>query len=39
MTSSDNEPLEALRNKLNEADKIVEQAIKAHANDDPTYDT
>ena len=39
MTSSDNEPLEALRNKLNEADKIVEQAIKAHANDDPSYDT
>ena len=39
MTSSDEEPLKALKVKLSEADKIVEQTLKAHAIDDPTYDT
>ena len=39
MTSSDEEPLKALKVKLGEADKIVEQTLKAHAIDDPTYDT
>ena len=38
MTSSNDDPLKALNIKLNEADKIVEQTIKAHSNDDPTYD-
>ena len=38
MTSSDREPLEALHIKLSEADKIVEKTMKAHANDDPSYD-
>jgi hypothetical protein len=39
MTSSDDKPLEALLAKLNEADTIVEQTLKAHATDDPAYDT
>lgn len=39
MTSSNEEPLKALKAKLSEADKIVEQTLKAHAIDDPTYDT
>ena len=39
MTSSDEEPLKALKVKLSEADKIVEQTLKAHAIDDPTFDT
>jgi len=39
MKSSDNKSLEALHAKLDEADTIVEQTIKAHAIDDPTYDT
>ena len=39
MTSSDEEPLKALKAKLSGADKIVEQTLKAHAIDDPTYDT
>jgi len=39
MTSSDEEPLKALKAKLSEADKIVEQTLKAHAIDDTTYDT
>ena len=38
MTSSDREPLEALHIKLSEAGKIVEKTMKAHANDDPSYD-
>ena len=39
MTSSNEEPLTALKAKLNEADAIVEQTLKAHAIDDPAYDT
>ena len=39
MTSSDDKPLEALHAKLNAADAIVEQTLKAHAIDDPSYDT
>ena len=39
MTSSDDKPLEALHAKLNEANTIVEQTLKAHATDDPAYDT
>ena len=39
MTSSNDGSLEALHAKLNEADTIVEQTLKADANDDPTYDT
>ena len=39
MTLSDDEPLKALHAKLNEADTIVEQTLKAHAINDPTYDT
>ena len=38
MTSSDYEPLEALHAKLNAADAIVEQTLKAHAIGDPAYD-
>lgn len=38
MTSSDDEPLEALHAKLNAADAIVEQTLKAHAIGDPAYD-
>ena len=39
MTPSNEEPLTALKAKLNEADAIVEQTLKAHAIDDPAYDT
>jgi len=39
MTSSNEEPLTALKAKLNEADAIVEQTLKAHVIDDPAYDT
>ena len=39
MTSSDEEPLKALKVKLGEADKIVEQTLKAHAIDDPAHVT
>ena len=39
MTSSNDEPLKALHAKLKEADAIVEQTLKAHAIDDPAYDT
>ena len=39
MTSYSDEPLKALHAKLNEADAIVEQTLKAHANDDLVYDT
>ena len=39
MTSSKLEPLKALKDKLSEADTIVEQTLKAHATDDPAYDT
>ena len=39
MTSSNEKPLTALKAKLNEADSIVEQTLKAHAIDDPAYDT
>ena len=39
MTSYSDEPLKALHAKLNEADAIVEQTLKAHAIDDLAYDT
>ena len=39
MTSSKLEPFKALHAKLNEADAIVEQTLKAHAIDDLAYDT
>ena len=39
MTSLNDEPLKALHAKLKEADAIVEQTLKAHAIDDPAYDS
>ena len=38
MILSNRETLEVLNAKLNSADKIAEQTMKAHASDDPSYD-